>query len=73
MSVQFHLHNIKIFDFCRSRSQNMSSQQAELESANIETNDSDTTDSYQVVSSTTDDQSIKNKGTLEFIYIFMYT
>lgn len=42
----------------------MSSQQAELESANIETNDGDTADSYQVVSSTTDDQSLKNKGTI---------
>lgn len=57
-----------MFDFCSSRSQNMSSQQAELESTNIENNDSDTTDSYQVVSSTTDDQSIKNKGTIKFIY-----
>lgn len=42
----------------------MSSQQAELESANIETNDGDTADAYQVVSSTTDDQSLKNKGTI---------
>lgn len=55
-----------MFAICRSRSQNMSSQQAELESANIETNDSDTADSYQVVSSTTDELSLKNKGKIIF-------
>ncbi|KAE9525454.1 hypothetical protein AGLY_014254 [Aphis glycines] len=48
----------------RSRSQNMSSQSVETESDVTETNDSDTADSYQIVSSTTDDVLLKNKETL---------
>lgn len=47
-----------------SRSQNMSSQSVETESDVTETNDSDTADSYQIVSSTTDDVLLKNKETL---------
>ncbi|XP_022166322.1 protein IWS1 homolog A isoform X2 [Myzus persicae] len=43
-----------------SKSQNMSSQPVETESDVTETNDSDTADSYQVVSSTTDDLLLKN-------------
>jgi len=46
----------------RSRSENMSSQSVETESDVTETNDSDTADSYQIVSSTTDDLLLKNKG-----------
>lgn len=46
----------------RSRNQNMSSQSVETESDVTETNDSDTADSYQIVSSTTDDVLLKNKG-----------
>lgn len=42
----------------------MSSQQIEIESDVTETNDSDTTDSYHV-SSTTDDMSFKNKGSVQ--------
>jgi len=52
-----------MFDF-RSKSQNMSSQPVETESDVTETNDSDTADSYQVVSSTTDDLLLKTKGTI---------
>lgn len=50
-----------MFDF-RS-SQNMSSHSIETESDVTETNDSDT-DSYQVVSSTTDDLLLKSKGNI---------
>jgi hypothetical protein len=48
--------------FYRNRTQSVSSQQAEIESDINETNDSDTADSYQVVSSTTDDLLLKSKG-----------
>jgi len=51
-----------MFDF-RSRSQNMSSPPIETES-----NDSDTADSYQVVSSTTDDLFFKTKGNIIRLY-----
>lgn len=47
----------------------MSSQQAEIESDINETNDSDTTDSFQVVSSTTDDLLLKSKGIVKLIFI----
>ncbi|CAI6357163.1 unnamed protein product [Macrosiphum euphorbiae] len=47
-----------------SRSQNMSSPPVETESDVTETNDSDTADSYQVVSSTTDDLLVKTKDAL---------
>lgn len=52
-----------MFNF-RSRSQNMSSPPVETESDVTETNDSDTADSYQVVSSTTDDLLLKSKGNI---------
>lgn len=54
--------SLKCLCFYRSRTQSVSSQQAEIESDITETNDSDTADSYQVVSSTTDDVLLKSKG-----------
>ncbi|XP_025207257.1 protein IWS1 homolog isoform X3 [Melanaphis sacchari] len=50
-----HVYPHSMANNSASRSQNMSSQPVEPESDVTETNDSDTADSYQVVSSTTDD------------------
>lgn len=51
----------------------MSSQQVEVESDITETNDSDTTDSYQVVSSTTDDIILKKKGNIKLLLLLVFT
>ncbi|XP_025417855.1 protein IWS1 homolog A isoform X2 [Sipha flava] len=56
-----HINPHSTPNYIVNRTQSVSSQQAEIESDINETNDSDTADSYQVVSSTTDDLLLKSK------------